>query len=639
VGTLAEMQCEQVWITARDATRLAADLYLPEDPAPAAVLLEALPYRKDDLTAESHSEDYLRLRAEGGFAVCRLDLRGTGSSAGRATDEYPMTELDDLADVIAWLAAQPWSNGRVGMFGYSYSGFNSLQLACERPPALGAICAIYATDDRYTDDVHYMGGALRAIDLIDYCHYMIPMNALPPVPAVWGDGWRDEWLARFNEHEPWLLQWMAEQVDGPYWRHGSVRPDYARIECPTMLVGGWADGYRNNTFRTFAALSCEKELLLGPWSHMAPSTSLPGPHIDLVPEMITFFGRWLRGDVVEPQPPIRLFVRHATKPEPDLAVVEGEWRYESTWPASRLTSLTLSDDRVRSLACRADTGIAAWISCAGGLPWGQPLDQRTDDAWSLTTDWPVAEPTEVLGHVVVRATVTSDQPVAYLSVKLNDVWPDGTSAMVTRGLLNLTHRVDPPVPLIPGRPYDIEVEMEATSWVFPPGHSIRLSVAGNDWPNTWVPPHPVMLTVNSLQMQLPVLPPGGAGVPSFAAVEPPARPDVNDLTWSINHDVLTRVTRVATKYGGRYEVRHGGSMTDCYDGEVMVPLTDPSLAQASGTVRFAIDWPEASIAVESHLIVATNADEYWVHIDLHASEGGQPVAHREWSQRFHRHLA
>ncbi len=113
-----------------------------------------------------------------------------------------------------------------------------------------------------------MGGALRAIDLVDYCHYMVPMNALPPVPALWGDGWRDEWLARIAEHEPWLLRWMDEQLDGPYWRHGSVRPDYARIECPTMIVAGWADGYRNNTLRTFEHLRCEKELLIGPWSHI-----------------------------------------------------------------------------------------------------------------------------------------------------------------------------------------------------------------------------------------------------------------------------------------------------------------------------------------------------------------------------------
>ncbi|MGZ4671249.1 MAG: CocE/NonD family hydrolase, partial [Ilumatobacteraceae bacterium] len=555
-----------------------------------------------------------------------------------ATDEYPVSELDDLVDVIDWLAAAPWSNGRVGMFGYSYSGFNSLQLACERPPALGAICAVYATDDRYTDDVHYMGGALRAIDLVDYCHYMIPMNALPPVPAIWGDGWRDEWLARIAEHEPWLLRWIDEQFDGPYWRHGSLRPDYARIECPAMIVAGWADGYRNNTLRTFQLLRCEKELLIGPWSHMAPSTSLPGPHLDLVPEMIRFFGRWLRDDPHEPRPPIRVFVRQATKPQPDLAIHDGEWRYEDAWPPQRLATTTLYDGRRRSLRARPDTGTAAWNSCAGGLPWGQPLDQRLDDAWSLTTDWSVDSPTEILGHVIVHATVTSDQPVAYISVKLNDVWPDGTSALVTRGLLNLTHREEPPAALVPGEPYEIDIEMEATSWVFPPGHSIRLSVAGNDWPNTWVPPKPVTLTVESLQVQLPVLPPGGAGVPEFAAVESP-RPQPTSATWSVSHDVLSRVTTARTSYGGTYDARHGGRMTDSYEGEVAVSITDPALASAGGTVRFEIEWPEASVAVESRLQVRSTTDQFCVDIELDALECGAVVAQRRWARRVPRRLA
>jgi predicted acyl esterase len=637
--TTVALQYEQVWITVRDGTRLAADLYLPSNPDPTPALLEALPYRKDDLTGDSHSEDYLRLRTEGGFAVCRLDVRGTGSSAGRAIDEYPLSELDDLADVIAWLAAQPWCNGRVGMFGYSYSGFNSLQLACERPPALGAICAIYSTDDRYSDDVHYMGGALRAIDLVDYCHYMVPMNALPPVPAVWGQGWRDEWRARIAEHEPWLLRWMAEQVDGPYWRHGSVRPDYARIECPTMIVAGWADGYRNNTFRMFEHLRCEKELLIGPWSHMSPSTSLPGPHIDLVPQMITFFGRWLRDDPCDPCPPIRVFVRHATKPEPDLAVLDGEWRYEETWPAERVAPMTLLDGRKRTFISRPDTGTAAWNSCAGGLPWGQPLDQRNDDAWSLTTDWPVDMPTEVLGHAIVKATVTTDQPVAYLSVKINDVWPDGTSALVTRGLLNLTHRIDPPARLVPGQPYEIEMELEATSWIFPAGHSIRLSVAGTDWPNTWVPPRPTTLTVESLQMQLPVLPAGGAGVPKFAVVEPPLRGNAAGALWSCGHDVLSRVSRVDTKYGATYDTRNGGRMTDLYEGFATVPLSDPGRATAGGTVRFEIEWPEASVSVESRLLVTSSAEEYCVDIELDAFESGNLIAERRWSRRFLRNLA
>jgi predicted acyl esterase len=218
------------WIPMSDNVFLAVTLYLPDPGAgPQPCILEALPYRKDDMTS-SYRPEYVRLRDEHSYAVARLDVRGTGSSGGRATDEYPEVEQRDLAEVIAWLAAQPWCDGNVGMYGTSYSGFNSLQMACERPAHLKAVIAIYATDDRHTDDVHYMGGLRRWIDLVDYCHYMTPMNALPPVPAVFGPRWRDEWRARIAEHEPWLFTWLSHPRDGAYWRHGSAQP-------ATIIVG------------------------------------------------------------------------------------------------------------------------------------------------------------------------------------------------------------------------------------------------------------------------------------------------------------------------------------------------------------------------------------------------------------------
>ncbi len=320
------MEHRRTWITVADGTRLAARLWLPAG-LPAPVLLEALPYRMDDLTA-SYSSEYERLCDEGGFVVCRLDIRGTGSSGGLATDEYTAEEHDDICQVIAWLAEQEWSNGRVGMYGTSWSGFNSLQVACLRPPALGAIAPIYASDDRYTDDVHYMGGALKAVDLVDWVLYMVACNALPPVPAVFGAGWREEWARRVDDVDPWLLRWLEEQADGPYWRHGSVRPDYARIACPTMIVAGWADGYTNIVFRGLEALTCPKRVILGPWGHGSTATALPGPHIDLVPELIRWFRRWLADEAngVDEEPPIVVFARRSTRPAPDLAEMRGEWR-------------------------------------------------------------------------------------------------------------------------------------------------------------------------------------------------------------------------------------------------------------------------------------------------------------------------
>ena len=173
--------------------------------------------------------------------------------------------------------------------------------------------------------------------------------------------------------------------------------------------------------------------------------------------MIRWFGRWLRDDDtgVDREPPIRVFVRHATRPEPDLAHHEGVWRYEPAWPLERSRPLVLiahetGPDRTDkdTLSVRPDVGVRAWISCAGALPWGQSQDLREDDAWSLTYDWPVeAEPLEILGHPSVRLRLRSDAAVASLSAKLEDVFPDGTSALVTRGFLNLTHRAGSTAPV------------------------------------------------------------------------------------------------------------------------------------------------------------------------------------------------
>jgi uncharacterized protein len=625
----------RAWIPLADGVQLAARLWLP-DVLPAAVLLEALPYRMDDLTS-SYAGEYVRLCEEGGLAVARVDLRGTGSSAGFASDEYPPQEQADLAETVAWLAAQEWSNGRVGMYGTSYSGFNSIQLAMEQPPALGAICAIYATDDRYTDDVHYTGGALRCIDLVDYVLYMAAMNVLPPVPAVFGDGWRDEWLDRIESAEPWLLRWLEEQVDSRYWRHGSLRPDYGRIGCPTMIVAGWADGYRNNTFRTFEALECPKRLLVGPWSHMSAATSLPGPHIDLVPELVRWFRRWLCDEEngVEAEPPISVFVRRSTRPEPDLAELRGFWRSEPGWPLDRSRPRTFRpepSDGADEIAIRGDVGTSAWISCAGRLPWGQALDQREDDALSLVYEWVPEEELEILGHPVLSATIKSSVPVAYLSAKLCDAFPDGTSALVSRGVLNLTHRSSStnPEPLEPGAPTEVTVELDATSWIFEAGHRVRLSLASADWPNVWPPPAAGTLAVDrsALELTLPVVdgPPPIGDAPSFTPSPgkethgPAPTGEQPPLVWRIEHDVLGRERRAVVSHGSSYDGEASSRIDERYEGTVGVSLTDPGAAWARATSRFVIRWPEADCATEATLDLRSDADAYRVTVEVVAEE-------------------
>ena len=155
-----------------DGVRLAASLYVPDGDGPWPAVLEALPYRKDDVTA-AYRPEYERLAAAG-YVVCRVDLRGTGLLGGHRGGRVPGRRAHRHADRDRLARdAGVVDRGNVGMYGTSYSGFNSIQLAMERPPALKAIIPIFATDDRYADDVHYFGGAVKQLDLVDYPTYMI----------------------------------------------------------------------------------------------------------------------------------------------------------------------------------------------------------------------------------------------------------------------------------------------------------------------------------------------------------------------------------------------------------------------------------------------------------------------------------
>jgi putative CocE/NonD family hydrolase len=644
-----------------DGVRLHATLYVPDGEGPWPAILEVLPYRKDDLTA-SYRPDYVRL-AENGYVVCRADVRGTGTSEGVSSDEYTREERADLVALIEWLATQDWSTGNVGMYGTSYSGFNSIHAAMERPPALKAIIPIFATDDRYGDDVHFFGGALKALDLVDYPTYMVAMNALPPVPALFGQGWRDEWERRVTATEPWIVPWLEHQRYDDYWRWGSLIEDYASIQAATMIIAGWADGYTNNSLRAFERLRCPARMIIGPWAHQSTDTSHPGPNIDIVPEQLRWWDRWLKGtdNGVDAEPPIVMFARRSTRPEPDLAEVRGEWRFEPTWPAERLVErpLSLGGAQARTAGdgpdvvdvARGDVGWTAWISCAGYLPWGQPQDQRPDEVWSVSYDWsPLEAELEILGYPVLEVTLTSSAPIAYLSAKLCDVFPDGTSALVTRGLLNLAHRDsrEDPSPMEPGVSSRVRIPLEVTSWIFEAGHRIRLDLAGSDWPNAWPPPEPVTLTIerSSAVLTLPVMdgPSPVSDRPSLPPpqrperpAEPPGRGEGGVLVWRIEHDMLGRETRAVTETSGWTESRgETPRVYERYAGVTAASTTDPGTARAEGYAKLAIEWPEATVSSTAWHTVRSDRDAYHLDLHLRVTEDGEERWARDWTRTFPR---
>ena len=209
-------EIEHLTIPMSDGVKLAARMWLPEDAEtdPVPAILEYIPYRKRDLTAERDVGHHPYI-AGFGYASVRVDLRGSGESEGILTDEYLQRELDDGVEIIHWLANQPWCSGAVGIIGISWGGFNGLQIAALRPEPLKAIVTICSTDDRYADDVHYMGGCLLG-DNLSWASTMFDQNTHPPDPALVGNKWRDMWLERLEKSGFWLDTWMRHQHRDDY---------------------------------------------------------------------------------------------------------------------------------------------------------------------------------------------------------------------------------------------------------------------------------------------------------------------------------------------------------------------------------------------------------------------------------------
>ncbi|HZU89726.1 MAG TPA: CocE/NonD family hydrolase, partial [Stellaceae bacterium] len=457
---------ENEWIPLPDGTRLAARLWLPQDAdeAPVPALLEYLPYRKRDLmrSRDGPMHSYL---AGHGYAGIRVDIRGSGDSEGVTVDEYTETEHRDAIAVIEWLAAQPWCSGAVGMFGKSWGGFNALQAAARAPAALKAIITVCAADDRYADDAHYMGGCLLNENLTWGTAFFL-YNALPPDPEIVGRRWRDMWRERLDNAVPFPAHWLRHQRRDAYWKHGSICEDYSAVRCPVYAIGGWADAYSNAVPRLLSGLSVPRKGLIGPWSHAYPHTSVPGPTIGFLQEALRWWDHWLKGidTGIMDEPMFRVWMQDSIAPQPQYETRPGRWVAEAAWPSPRIACRTLAlaaggflvettaDETRLEIRSPPETGAAGGKWCAFGREGEIPIDQRVDDGRSLVFDSePLTEPVEILGAPTLRLVFDSDRPVAQAIVRLNDVFPDGTSARVSYGVLNLTHRKshEHPEPLTP----------------------------------------------------------------------------------------------------------------------------------------------------------------------------------------------
>jgi len=360
---------EHVWIPLADGTRLAARIWLPTgaENHPVPAILEYIPYRKRDKTRERDERTHPYLAAHG-YACVRVDLRGSGESDGVLHDEYLQQELDDGVEVIRWIASQPWCSGNVGMMGISWGGFNALQVAALRPPELKAIITLCSTDDRYADDVHYMGGCLLG-DNLSWASTMFAYNSCPPDPALVGERWRDLWFERLEHMQHWLDIWLRHPHRDDYWKHGSVCEDFSAVACPVFAISGWADGYSNAVFRLLANLRVLRKGLIGPWSHMYPHMGIPGPAIGFLQEALRWWDTWLKGleTGIMDEPMLRVWMQDSVPPTTRYDTRPGRWIAEPEWPSPHIQEQTF-----------------------GFAPWRIVTDDRTVEETPLTIQSPLS---------------------------------------------------------------------------------------------------------------------------------------------------------------------------------------------------------------------------------------------------------
>jgi uncharacterized protein len=650
------------WIPMPDGCRLAARIWLPEgaEHAPVPAIFEYVPYRKNDGLVLRDAPIH-RYFAGHGYASVRVDIRGTGDSDGILEDEYLPLEQEDGLAVIRWLATQPWCSGKVGIIGKSWGGFNGLQIAAHHPPELAAVISVASTDDRYADDVHYMGGCLLAWTALPWASTMLAYNALPPDPVVVGEEWRKTWRERLEKTPPYIDAWVAHQRRDEFWRQGSVCEDFGAIHCPVYMVGGWTDSYRNAILRFLEGYPGPAKGLIGPWGHDYPEDGAPGPAIGFLQEAVRWWDHWLKGhdNGVMDEPKLRAWMPEAWRPSAGHLTRPGRWLAADGWPAkegAETRSFRLGQGTLSSAGSGGADGGDAELrirgaeSAAGDLgQWGGhgnalefPGDQRPEDGLSLTFDTdPLAGPVEILGVPVARLELAADQPLALVAVRLCDVWPDGAATLITRGLKNLTHRASDarPEPLVPGERYVVDVPLNAIGYQVPAGHRLRLAVSPTYWPWAWPSPDGVTLSLftRGSSVDLPVwtdsgqhVPPAHFAVPERAAMPPHARLHGNSAR-EVRRDVATGTVQVISTGNDGHRLLDDGleyreRERDLFQITEGVPLS----AKVECDRAFSVERGEWRVTVRTASTMSATATTFQVTNVLDAYEGDQRVFAKTW---------
>lgn len=589
---------EEIYIPISDGTRLAARIWKPvasrTETFPS--LLEYIPYRKRDDTRVRDEERHAYLAGHG-YVCVRVDMRGSGDSEGIQLDEYLPIEQQDGLEIIDWLSKQSWSTGNVGMFGLSWGGITSLQLATPQPL--------------------------------------------------------------------FMKTWLEHQQRDDYWLQGSVCTDYSRIEIPVYAVCGWTDCWPNTVMRLMKNLTSARKGLIGPWSHLYPDRALPGPGVNFLDEMLRWFDRWLKGieNGIEDEPMLTLFRQEDVPVDPRHNWRDGVWLDAQSWPDESLMHREIwlspegtSDSPAQgqmSINSPQSTGMMSgdYMPGFGDIRKAQmPGDQRNEDAGSLCFDMPIqSAPLDIIGTTTAEFEVSSDAGNGLLAVRLCDVARDGSSTLITYGVMNLAQRDGREVqaPVVPDERYSVSLTLNDTAYRILKGHKLRIAVSNAMWPMAWPVADNHNLTVHLAGSRI-ILPNADlqqsdgervifepsrvAETSKVSVLEPglPSRTILEDL--STGKRTLTIRNDFGKTHLSSSDLVVSGFTQDQFE------ISDTDVHSATADYQFSMGYTRDGWDVETfgQMTMTCDQDAFFLRGEVRALENGQEICCRRWDERIPR---
>lgn len=515
----------------RDGVNLSTDIYLPDAPGPFPVILTRTPYSNNSAGGVEAGKWW----AARGYGYVTQDVRGKYDSGGQYT--LFRDEANDGSDTLAWIASRPWCNGKIGTTGGSYGGYVQIAAAVSGTPHLTAMAASVTTGDIFNNWM-YVDGALFLSFALGWGGVDMDGHVMQYGPAYdWPAVYRHLPLANIGQAASHANPGFHEilkhpRANDPFWRGISFEKEIAAVSVPFLVVEGWYDIFLCGALKDdmlirksgkTATARKNKHLLIGPWTHVTgvrnnhPGKPAGGPDrgIDFGEQAemnmrlyyLRWHDRWLKGvdNGADREPPVKIFV-----------MGENVWRFEEEWPLARTryTSYYLgSGGRAGTAAGDGILSVAApgggaeidhftydpadpvptiggnLLDCLGcnsvsAGPLNQQAVEARPDVLVYTTPVLTA-PLEVTGPLTVKLYASTSAPDTDWTAKLVDVHPDGYAQNLQDGIIRARYRQGRNAPaalLEPGKVYEYEIDLWATSNAFGPGHRIRLEISSSNFP-------------------------------------------------------------------------------------------------------------------------------------------------------------